>query len=192
MEQETKSEEPRPQHKQEPSKMQSQRKNIRGVVAKSRANQNGGDEQRPRPAALGLDGVVSRRAVFEQWAESLSEERPSTKRQLSAESVAKCVSVSKRRDTVVHANTHTSKALTHTSPATKPGKPLTRRRSRKQLFNSTDVFQRVETHAINAGKEVTNTHIQIHTQKTEIYAPIVCMCQQVGRATYTHQFTNTK
>ncbi|XP_076156567.1 kyphoscoliosis peptidase [Alosa pseudoharengus] len=158
MEQETKNEQPRTLkkdlvHKQELSKMQSQRKNIR-VVAKPRANQNGENEQRPRPAVLGLDGVVSRRAVFEQLAESQSEERPSTKRQLSAESVAKCVSVSKRRDAVPHAETHASKALTHSGPAAKPGKPLARRRFHQQLFKSTDVFQRVDTYAINAGKEL--------------------------------------
>lgn len=154
---EGKNEEPRTlEHKRELSKMPSQRKNIR-VVAKPRANQNSGNDQRTRPAALGLDGVVSRRAVFEQWAEAQCEERPSTKRQLSAESVAKCVSVSKRRDGVPHADTHASKALTQSGPAAKPGKPLTQRRTRKQLFKNADVFQRVDTNAINAGKEVTDT-----------------------------------
>ncbi|KAL2098752.1 hypothetical protein ACEWY4_005232 [Coilia grayii] len=139
------------EHKREPSKMPNQRKNIR-VVAKPRANQSCGDETRPRPVLQGLDGVVSKRVVFEQWAEALgTEERPSTKRQLSAESVAKCVSVSKRRDAVPHADTHASKAH---APAAQPGKPLPPQRTRKQLFKSTDVFQRLDTHTISAGKEL--------------------------------------
>lgn len=174
------------EHKREPSKMPNQRKNIR-VVAKPRANQSCGDETRPRPVLQGLDGVVSKRVVFEQWAEALgTEERPSTKRQLSAESVAKCVSVSKRRDAVPHADTHASKA---NAPAAQPGKPLPPQRTRKQLFKSTDVFQRLDTHTISAGKEVpiytnTNTHIQIQEAKYSIQMQIY-KCKNRHLCTYT-------
>lgn len=116
-------------------------------------------------------GKVSYKSVFEKWASLQSEEqRPSTKRQLSAESAAKCVAV-RKRSTVASNKEEPAKLLSHTNPGSQPMKAgLTirsscQRQPRRQLFGSTGVFHEVDTHVISKGREVIHRHI--HTQRKE-------------------------
>ncbi|KAL7877620.1 hypothetical protein SRHO_G00042630 [Serrasalmus rhombeus] len=109
---------------------------------------------KPRPTDSAL------RNVFEKWASLQSEEqRPSTKRQLSAESEAKCVSV-RKRSIATGGRGEPVKPLTHADPGTQPRKaclPISsssQRKPRGQLFSSTGVFHKVDTHAVSAGKEL--------------------------------------
>ncbi|KAI5606825.1 kyphoscoliosis peptidase isoform X1 [Silurus asotus] len=103
---------------------------------------------------------VSYKTVFEKWANlQYEEQRPSTKRQLSAESAAKSVTV-RKRTTVASSKEEPAKSLTHTNPGTqlrKAGLPIRlscQRQPRRQLFTSTGVFHKMDTHVISKGKEL--------------------------------------
>ncbi|XP_026998013.2 kyphoscoliosis peptidase [Tachysurus fulvidraco] len=105
-------------------------------------------------------GKVMYKTVFEKWASlQYEEQRPSTKRQLSAESAAKCVTV-RKRSTVASNEGEPAKPLSHTNPGTQPrkaGLPIRspcQRQPRRQLFGSIGVFHKVDTHVISKGKEL--------------------------------------
>ncbi|XP_076831514.1 kyphoscoliosis peptidase [Brachyhypopomus gauderio] len=115
---------------------------------------------KPRPTPTALEGASPRKTVFEKWAILQCEEtRPGTKRQLSAESAAKCVSV-RKRSTMKIGQEQPSQVLPHAAPGTQPRKPClptssaSQRKPRRQLFSSTGVFHKVDTHAINTGREL--------------------------------------
>ncbi|XP_035387160.1 kyphoscoliosis peptidase [Electrophorus electricus] len=117
-------------------------------------------QAKPHVSLSALEGVSSHKTVFEKWASlQCDEQRPSTKRQLSAESAAKCVSV-RKRSTVKSGKEEPAKALPHSAPGTRPRKAClpasssSQRKPRRQLFSSTAVFHRVDTHAINTGREL--------------------------------------
>lgn len=118
-------------------------------------------------------GKVSYKTVFEKWASlQYEEQRPSTKRQLSAESAAKCVTV-RKRSTVASNKEEPAKPLSHTNPGTQPrkaGLPIRsscQRQPRRQLFSSTGVFHKVDTHVISKGREVTHTHTHTTIKKNQ-------------------------
>ncbi|XP_066535351.1 kyphoscoliosis peptidase [Hoplias malabaricus] len=120
----------------------------------------GQGHHKPHPTISVLQGVLSHKTVFEKWASLQGEEqRPSTKRQLSTESAAKCVSV-RKRSTVRGSREELVKPLSHTEPGTQPRKAClptsssSQRKPRRQLFSSTGVFHKVDTHAISAGREL--------------------------------------
>ncbi|XP_030628228.1 uncharacterized protein ky [Chanos chanos] len=113
---------------------------------------------KPHPIMPALEGVVSRRAVFEKWAGlTCEEQRPSTKRQLSVESAAKCVSV-RKRSTVTKSNDEPTKFFTQPNKQFQrpcsPTENISQRKPRKHLFRSSEVFHRVDTHAINVGRQL--------------------------------------
>lgn len=78
------------------------------------------------------------------------DQRPATKRQLSSESAARTITVVKK--SAVRAEAEEPKL-------TKPKAPLRasteKRRRRKDLFASSEVFHRIDSHAIRTGAEVT-------------------------------------
>lgn len=103
--------------------------------------------------------VLPHKESLENFEGKLCEDqRPSTKRQLSAESAAKSVSV-RKRSTVKKCQEETVKPLIipgtqtarHYLPAVcSPRKP------RKLLFSTTEIFNKIDTDAIEKGKEVTD------------------------------------
>lgn len=110
--------------------------------------------------------IISCNTVFEKWAGLQDEEqRPSTKRQLSAESASRCVSLSKK-GILISNKKEVVKPHSLASPGEQPRKdclPIrssSRRRPRKQLFSSTGVFLKVDSHAISTGRKVKHTHTQ--------------------------------
>ncbi|XP_055026911.2 kyphoscoliosis peptidase, partial [Misgurnus anguillicaudatus] len=85
------------------------------------------------------------------------DQRPSTKRQLSAESAAKSVSVSKR-------STVKKKQAEIVKPLGSPGTHLpavcsSQRKPRKLLFSSTEIFNKIDTFAIEKGKKLREQEI---------------------------------
>uniref|UniRef100_W5KYK6 Uncharacterized LOC103044048 n=1 Tax=Astyanax mexicanus TaxID=7994 RepID=W5KYK6_ASTMX len=147
---------PEPNKKPTHNDKQSQEECKRTIKAYMISEKEGGAPSKPRPA----DSVFSHKTVFEKW-ESLQyeEQRPSTKRQLSAESAAKCVSV-RKRSSVTSSREEPAKPLSPTDPGRQPGKaclPISsssQRKPRRQLFSSTGVFHKVDTLAISAGREL--------------------------------------
>lgn len=80
------------------------------------------------------------------------DQRPAAKRQLSSESAARTITAVKK--SAVRAEAEESK---QPKPRTHPGQrgSAEKRRRRKDLFASSDVFQRIDSHAVRAGAEVT-------------------------------------
>ncbi|KAL7890169.1 hypothetical protein AOLI_G00024270 [Acnodon oligacanthus] len=124
------------------------------------SQERGQCHSKPHPTDSALRSVFSHKNMFEKWASlQCEEQRPSTKRQLSAESEAKCVSM-RKRSIATGGRGEPVKPLTHTDPGTQPRKaclPISsssQRKPRRQLFSSTGVFHKVDTHAISAGREL--------------------------------------
>lgn len=110
-------------------------------------------------------GVTSvKSAVFEKWAaRDRDTQRPLAKRQLSDES--KALTSSREKRTVLKrehaagqqrliADNQTRQAES-CGPQAAIKSHSTRRKFQRELFPHTDVFQKVDAHAIKAGKEVT-------------------------------------
>lgn len=126
------------------------------------------EQNDPKPLTIVpiRENAVSHKVLLENYEGKLCEEqRPSTKRQLSAESAAKSVSV-RKRSTVKKSQEEIVKPLSVASPGTQSGRPYlpavssSQRKPRKLLFSSTDIFNKVDTFSIKKGKEVTdNTHV---------------------------------
>lgn len=73
------------------------------------------------------------------------DQRPATKRQLSSESAARTITAVKKRT-----EAEEPKPKTHPGQRESPEK----RRRRKDLFTSSEVFSRIDSHAIRTGAEV--------------------------------------
>ncbi|KAM6961242.1 kyphoscoliosis peptidase [Aplochiton taeniatus] len=121
-----------------------------------------GAQGRPPPAGLLCD-----RAVFEKLmvvtGPDGEDQRPAAKRQLSSESAARTPGVVKK--TAVRKDEEDGEENQHQPPRKALGQPgggthgpprsqVVKKRSRKDLFSSVEVFHRVDTHAINAGAEL--------------------------------------
>ncbi|XP_071381855.1 kyphoscoliosis peptidase [Centroberyx affinis] len=97
--------------------------------------------------------VLSRRCVFEKLTVESEDQRPAAKRQLSSESAARTVAVVKKSAVRKEAEEER-----HLKPKPQPGQraggAAGKRRRRKDLFSSSEVFHRVDAHAIRAGTEL--------------------------------------
>lgn len=79
------------------------------------------------------------------------DQRPATKRQLSSESAARTITAVKK--SAVRTETEEPKTP---KPKTHPGQRVSeQRRCRKDLFTSSEVFHRIDSHAVRTGAEVT-------------------------------------
>ncbi|CAL8283511.1 unnamed protein product [Lota lota] len=104
----------------------------------------------PSSSAPGVRSAVLRgRGVFEKLAAESEDTRPAAKRQLSSESAARTVAVVKK-SAVRKEPDGTAKTGLQAGLRAAPGK----RRRRKDLFSSSEVFSRVDAHAIRAGAEL--------------------------------------
>ncbi|XP_077093580.1 kyphoscoliosis peptidase isoform X2 [Siphateles boraxobius] len=111
------------------------------------------------------ENAVSHKVLLENYEGKFCEEqRPSTKRQLSAESAAKSVSV-RKRSTVKKSQEEIVKPLSVASPGTQSGRPYlpavssSQRKPRKLLFSNTDIFNKVDTFSIKKGKELRELEV---------------------------------
>lgn len=106
---------------------------------------------------LPTDGVQSKRRVFEKWAsKGQDSQRPLAKRQLSVESATRPSRVLKKtavRQQEVEPTQASVKFQTPSTPSTLRTCNSSRK-TRKDLFFSTEVFQQVDAQAIKEGKEV--------------------------------------
>lgn len=106
------------------------------------------------------ENAASHKALLENYDGKLCEEqRPSTKRQLSAESAAKSVSV-RKRSTVKKSQEEIVKPPSVASPGMQSGRPYlpavstSQRKPRKVLFTRTDVFNKVDAFSMQKGREL--------------------------------------
>ncbi|CAJ1074646.1 kyphoscoliosis peptidase [Xyrichtys novacula] len=105
-------------------------------------------------AEASQSAVVCRRSVFEKLTIENEDQRPAAKRQLSSESAARTITVVKksavRKDTEelrhLKLKPHLGQRVSSTATA--------KRRCRKDLFTGSEVFHRVDSHAIRAGAEL--------------------------------------
>ncbi|XP_020499018.2 kyphoscoliosis peptidase [Labrus bergylta] len=97
--------------------------------------------------------VVCRRSAFEKLTVENEDQRPAAKRQLSSESAARTITVVKksavRKEAEEQRHLKLKPQRATPCPAAK-GK----RRCRKDLFTNSEVFHRVDSHAIRAGAEL--------------------------------------
>lgn len=138
------------------------------IIKSHRGGSQSVEQNDPKPLTVvpTQENAASHKVLLENFDGKLCEEqRPSTKRQLSAESAAKSVSV-RKRSTVKKSQEEIVKPLSVASPGTQSGRPYlpavssSQRKPRKLLFPSTDIFNKVDTFSIKKGKEVTdNTHV---------------------------------
>ncbi|XP_042356405.1 uncharacterized protein ky [Plectropomus leopardus] len=107
-------------------------------------------------AEASQSSVLSRQSVFEKLAAESEDQRPAAKRQLSSESAARTITVVKKSAVRKEAEEHRHlKAKTHLGQRVAPGSVAAgKRRQRKDLFASSEVFHRVDTHVIRAGVEL--------------------------------------
>lgn len=148
------------------------------VCLTNKSNRGGSqsvEQNDPKPLTIVpiQENAVSHKVLLENFEGKLCEEqRPSTKRQLSAESAAKSVSV-RKRSTVKKSQEEIVKPLSIASPGTQSGRPYlpavssSQRKPRKLLLSSTDIFNKVDTFSIKKGKEVTD-----NTQVFVLFVPI--------------------
>ncbi len=151
------------------------------VTIKSHRGDSSSVEQNdPKPLSIVLiqENVVSHKVLLDNYEGKLCEEqRPSTKRQLSAESAAKSVSV-RKRSTVKKSQGEIVKPFSVASPGTQSGRPYlpavstSQRKPRKCMFSSTDIFSKVDTFSIQKGREVT-THK--HTSLCSMFLQTRCV-----------------
>ncbi|KAG1950729.1 kyphoscoliosis peptidase [Pimephales promelas] len=125
------------------------------------------EQNDPKPLTIVpvQENVVSHKVLLENYEGKLCEEqRPSTKRQLSAESAAKSVSV-RKRSTVKKSLEEIVKPLLVASPGTQSGRPYlpavssSQRKPRKLLFSSTEIFSKVDAFSIKKGKELRELEV---------------------------------
>ncbi|XP_061750948.1 kyphoscoliosis peptidase [Nerophis ophidion] len=96
--------------------------------------------------------VVSRRNVFERLAAEAEDQRPVAKRQLSSESASRNITVVKK--SAVRVEVEEQKHL-----QVKTFMAAGRRKRRKDLFASSDVFHRLDSHVIRAGSEMKEKRV---------------------------------
>jgi len=121
--------------------------------------------------------VLSGCSVFERLAVDVEDTRPAAKRQLSSESAARTVAVVKKsalRKEGVEGPPKTSglQVGPRGPPCSARGAPLgekRRRRRRKDLFSSSEVFSRVDAHAMRAGQEVSGLFTQHHHDSLRLH-----------------------
>lgn len=105
--------------------------------------------------------VLSRQCVFEKLIVESEDQRPAAKRQLSSESAARTITVVKKSAVRKEADgpRHLQqKAQLGQRPRACASVTVTRKH-RKDLFTSSDVFRRVDSHAVKAGAEVRSTFV---------------------------------
>ncbi|KAA0717795.1 Kyphoscoliosis peptidase [Triplophysa tibetana] len=117
-------------------------------------------EQNPSFTTVPLQ-ALPRKETLENFEGKLCEDqRPSTKRQLSAESAAKSVSV-RKRSTVKKCQEETVKPLI--IPSTQTARhylpAVSERKPRKLLFSTTEIFNKIDTFAIAKGKELRELEV---------------------------------
>lgn len=110
-------------------------------------------------AEASQSAVLSRHAVFEKLTVESEDQRPAAKRQLSSESAARTITVVKKSAVRKEAEEHRLlKPKAHLGQRVAPCPAVAgKRKRRKDLFTNSEVFHRVDSHAIRAGAEVT-TH----------------------------------
>ncbi|CAM4727383.1 unnamed protein product [Leuciscus chuanchicus] len=140
------------------------------VCLTNKSNRGGSqsvEQNDPKPLTIVpiQENAVSHKVLLENFEGKLCEEqRPSTKRQLSAESAAKSVSV-RKRSTVKKSQEEIVKPLSVASPGTQSGRPYlpavssSQRKPRKLLLSSTDIFNKVDTFSIKKGKELRELEV---------------------------------
>ncbi|KAM4625252.1 kyphoscoliosis peptidase [Polymixia lowei] len=105
---------------------------------------------------------VSRRGASEKLVVESEDQRPAAKRQLSSESAARTVAVVKKSAVRKETEDGVQK------PKPRPGQRVTlcdlgvaagKKKCRKDLFSSSEVFHRVDAHAIRAGSELRERHV---------------------------------
>lgn len=113
--------------------------------------------------------VLSRQSVFEKLLVESEDQRPAAKRQLSSESAARTITVVKK--SAVRQEAEEPRRL---KPKSFTGQRVSlcagaagKRRRRKDLFTSSEVFHRVDSHVIRTGAEVTTRtqHMIIKQQR---------------------------
>lgn len=105
--------------------------------------------------------VLSRQCVFEKLIVESEDQRPAAKRQLSSESAARTITVVKKSAVRKEADEPRhlqQKAQLGQRPRACASVTVTRKH-RKDLFTSSDVFHRVDSHAVRAGAEVRSTFV---------------------------------
>lgn len=100
--------------------------------------------------------VLSRQSVFEKLMVESEDQRPAAKRQLSSESAARTITVVKKSTVRKEAEEQR-----HLKPKANLGQKVTscaaatgKRKRRRDLFTSSEVFHRVDSHVIRSGAEV--------------------------------------
>lgn len=137
-------------------------------------SQKGLGQSKVVDCAEAQSAVVCRRSVFEKLTLENEDQRPAAKRQLSSESAARTISVVKKSAVRKEVDLKVKPHLVQQVSSAAKGK----RRCRKDLFTSSEVFHRVDSHAIRAGAEVMTFNIVIHElhnrewkHLTQIYSP---------------------
>lgn len=114
-------------------------------------------EQNPSFTTISSQALPLKETLENFEGKLCEDQRPSTKRQLSAESAAKSVSV-RKRSTVKKCHEETVKPLI--IPSTQTARhyvpAVSQRKPRKLLFSTTEIFNKIDTFAIEKGKEVTD------------------------------------
>lgn len=111
----------------------------------------------PKPEENPKNGVLSRMSVFEKLAVESEDQRPVAKRQLSSESAARTITAVKKSAVRTDGEDNTKAVKPKTVPGQKPGLSTAgtgKRRRRKDLFGSSEVFHRVDAHVIRVGAEL--------------------------------------
>lgn len=107
-------------------------------------------------AEASQSAVLSRRSVFEKLTVESDDQRPAAKRQLSSESAARTITVVKKSAVRKEAEEQRHlKPKAHLGQRASPCPAAAgKRRRRKDLFPNSEVFHRVDSHAIRTGAEV--------------------------------------
>lgn len=98
--------------------------------------------------------VVSRRSIFEKLTVETEDQRPAAKRQLSSESAAKTITVVKKSAVRKEADEQRQQKSHLGQRGTPCGAKTGKRKCRKDLFTTSEVFHRVDSHVIRAGAEL--------------------------------------
>lgn len=96
------------------------------------------------------------------------DQRPATKRQLSSESAARTITAVKK--SAVRTETEEPKPP---KPKTHPGQTVSpeKRRRRKDLFTSSEVFHRIDSHAVRTGAEVNPPALTVYDGVHPVFHP---------------------
>lgn len=116
------------------------------------------------------------------------DQRPATKRQLSSESAARTITAVKKSAVRTEAeDPKQPKPKTHLGQKVSPGK----RRRRKDLFASSEVFHRIDSHVIRTGAEVTPSALSAFHLFTESLVQFIpCRYGLTVRSTPEHLITS--